>query len=108
MRSPHRRSKDQEKKIAKAREGEVTIASGALPWQKADVVDKYFLTEAKYTDKKSYSITKATWEKIKNQSQDKGLMPSMVIDITGTDSLTVIRSDDFNWMIQRVNWEEEL
>ena len=102
----HRRSKRQEKRIAKQRDGQITKGSGNGQYDKADVIDEHFLTEAKTTEKMSYSLKNSEWLRVKKQAADKGLMPCMDIEIKDTDNLTVLKTDDFIWLINNVDWSE--
>jgi len=45
--------------------------------------DDEYLIEHKYTDKKSFSIKKATWEKIRREAQERLRAPKMVLNISG-------------------------
>ena len=89
-------SKLQEKRIAKDINGKVTIASGSLDFQKADVRNDKFLVEAKTTEKNYYPLNIKTWDRINNQAINDGLrIPIMCIDLEdGKDSLVVISSLD--------------
>jgi len=106
----HRRSQRQEKRNAKERAdigGQVTKGSGCGEYDKADVRDDYFLSENKTTEKKSYSLKKTEWEKIRKQALDKDRIPIMDIEIVGTDELVVVRKTDFNWMVEQIDWNKD-
>lgn len=95
-------SNKQEQKVAKQLGGKVTVASGALPFQKADVRSDLFLIECKTTKNTYYSLTENTWNKIKRQANKDGMrLPLMCIDVRSTEnkdatvSLVVMRYLDF-------------
>ena len=82
----------QEKRTAKEFNGNTTIASGALYFQKADVrtgTDRTsmfnnsdFLIENKFTDKETYKLERKIWEKIAKEAlHDNFRTPLMQIDI---------------------------
>lgn len=92
------KSAKQENKIAKDIQGKVTIASGALYFQKADVRNSKFLVECKTTEKKSFPLTTKIWDKIEKESlRDNMRIPLLCIDVEdGTndiDNSLVV----FNW-----------
>lgn len=90
-------SNKQEKRVAKDMNAKVTVASGALSFQKADVRSELFLVECKTTAKPYYALTLKTWEKIENQAIKDGLrMPLMCIDLEdGKTKLAVMKYLDF-------------
>lgn len=90
------KSDKQEKRIAKDLNAKVTIASGALDFQKADVRNDTYLVEAKTTEKDFYPLSISTWEKIQDQATKDGLrIPVMCIDLEdGRNSLAVMRRLD--------------
>ncbi len=102
-----RRSRRQEDRVAKQRNGQKTIGSGNGVYDKGDVKDDHFLTEAKTTEKKSFPLKQSDWVRIKKQASKKGLMPCMDIEIDNTDNLTVLKTADFIWLINNVDWSEE-
>lgn len=63
-----KKSKKQESKVAKEIGGKVTIASGALYFQKADIRSEEFLIEAKTTEKSFYSLNIQIWNKIEKEA----------------------------------------
>lgn len=91
------KSNKQEKRVAMELEGKVTVASGALSFQKADVRNEQFLVECKTTAKTFYSLTVTTWNKIKSQAVKDGLrIPLMCIDLEdGKTSVAIISYNDF-------------
>lgn len=80
-----RKSQQQEKQIAKELGGQVVPGSGAFPGMKSDVVaDEYgFRIEAKYTDNKSYSVTRQVIEKIRREALASGNNWLLQVDING-------------------------
>lgn len=99
-----KQSKKQENRIAKDINAKVTIASGALDFQKADVRNDEFLIEAKTTAKNFYTLNIKTWERIKEQAIKDGLrIPIMQIDLeNGKTSLVVISNLDL-WGLGLLN-----
>lgn len=90
-------STKQEKRVAKDLEAKVTVASGALDFQKADVRNDLWLIECKTTAKPFYSLTEKTWDKIESQAIKDGIrMPMMCIDLEdGKTCVVVIKYLDF-------------
>lgn len=90
-------SNKQEKRVAKSLDAKVTVASGALSFQKADVRSEDFLVECKTTSKNYYTLTLKTWEKIESQAVKDGIrMPLMCIDLNnGETSIAIMRQLDF-------------
>ena len=90
-------SKKQEKRIAKEMNARVTVASGALDFQKADVRNDMYLVEAKTTEKPYYPLSLTTWKKIEEQALKDGLrIPVMCIDLEdGKNSLAILHHNDF-------------
>ena len=90
-------SNKQEKRVAKDMNAKVTVASGALPFQKADVRSDQFLVECKTTKNSYYSLTVRTWEKIQQQAIKDGIrMPLMCIDLEdGKTQVVVMKHLDF-------------
>lgn len=87
----------QEKRVAKDLNAKVTVASGALWTQKADVRSDDFLIECKTTAKDFYSLTTTTWSKIKKQAlNDNFRIPVMCIDLEdGKESIAIMSIHDF-------------
>lgn len=87
----------QEKRVAKDLEAKVTVASGALDFQKADVRNDLWLIECKTTAKPFYSLTEKTWNKIESQAIKDGIrMPLMCIDLEdGKTKLVILKYLDF-------------
>lgn len=87
----------QEKRVAKDLNAKVTVASGALSFQKADVRNDIFLVECKTTSKPFYSLTETTWKRIEKQALMDGIrVPLMCIDLEdGKTRLAVMHYFDF-------------
>ena len=88
------KSRRQENETAKAIGGLPTPASGAFWHRKGDVRSKEYLLEAKYTDKKSISVNKAVWEKIRREALLDGRTPGLVLQIQDR-KLIVLDMEDF-------------
>ena len=90
-------SKFQEDRVAKKLGGKSQIASGALYFAKADVRTDKFLCECKTTERSSYSLKLATWNKVYLEAlKDSMRISIMQIDLEGgMTSLIVMRFDDF-------------
>jgi len=87
------KSRQQEKKVAKEAKGRTTIASGALSFDKADVIGKFhFRVECKRTDKEQLIFKKIWWNKLSAQSRFE--IPSMHIQI-GELEAYLIRPEEF-------------
>ena len=99
-----RRSKEQEKRVAKELNGKTQPASGALWAAKADVRSDLFLVECKTTLKDSYRLTFNTWNKVYNEALKDGMrVPVMCIELEGgRTKLAVMRTDDLNGYISYV------
>ena len=91
------KSNIQEKKVAKDLNAKVTVASGALSFQKADVRNDVFLVECKITSKDFYSLTEKTWNRIEKQALMDGMrIPLMCIGVKdGVHTFAVLNYLDF-------------
>lgn len=77
-----KKSKVQEKKVAKELKGKTTPASGSIAGMKGDVRTSKILVECKYTDKDFYKLKKQVWEKIKKEAlKDNLKIPLLQINI---------------------------
>lgn len=105
-----KKSQKQENQVAFDLGGKVTIASGALYFQKADVRTDKYLVECKYTDKGFYSLTTKTWEKIRSEAIKDGLrIPVMQIDLYGgVHSFAVMDINDFEAEFEESNYSSFL
>lgn len=101
-----KKSQKQESKIANDLGGKVTIASGALYFQRADVRNDKYLVECKFTEKAYYSLTIKTWEKIRSEAIKDGLrIPVMEIEVYGKDpnAFAVMDINDFEAEFEGLN-----
>jgi len=99
----------QEISVAKSLNGRITSASGATPWDKADVKTEEFLFECKTTAKGFYSLTVKVWEKISKEAVRAGLkIPVMVIDLnSGGERIAVFEYDLYRVSDNPLNaWEQ--
>ena len=58
-----------------------TINSGALDFDKGDLKTDDYLIECKYTEKKSFSITKKILKKIWNEALESNKLPKIIVGI---------------------------
>lgn len=86
--------KKHEEKIAKEFNGVVSKGSGNYWGQPSDVKNKNFLIEAKQTEKKSYSISKQTWDKIYEEALFSYRYPMIILKIQDIE-LVVMGKEDF-------------
>lgn len=87
-----------QKQDAKDFHGKETPRSGGF-WSFAGDVKcggalKNLLVEVKQTEKKSYSLTCATWDKIENEALLDDKLPMMSVDIQGRE-LVILNKHDF-------------
>ena len=87
-------SQKQEEYLADRLGGLVTPASGAFWHRKGDVRNHEFLIEAKQTDKKSISVQRDVWEKIRREAILDGRVPLLALRIQDRD-LVVLDMEDF-------------
>jgi hypothetical protein len=87
-------SQKQERAFAKKVGGLSVPASGAFWSRKGDVRSDDLLVEAKTTDKASFSIKKAIWEKIRREALLDGRTPVLAIQIQNRN-LVVLDEEDF-------------
>lgn len=93
-------SNDQEKSVAKSVKGRTTIASGALHFDKGDVVGSGFRGECKVTRNKSYSLKLEELHKIKDHAHRQMETPIFVVGFLNNDTnkredYVVLRKEDF-------------
>ena len=75
-------SQKQEKEVAEQFKGKTTIASGALWFQKSDVISDKCNLECKTTSKNYYSVSANVWEKIEKESiKNKDKIPLLIVDL---------------------------
>lgn len=90
-----RRSRQQEKRIARETGGRTIAGSGSTPSDKGDVKDGEWLTEAKTTTKVAFRLTLSDWRKIEKQAMRVGKEPAMQLDISGRHLVVI----DYNtWL----------
>ena len=95
-------SNKQEKRVARAFEGRVVIASGAL-FEKGDVITDDILFECKTTKKAKYPFKVVTWLKIFEEARKIGKCPVVYIDLKDfaysyrQTGIVVLRRDDFDY-----------
>lgn len=92
-----KKSKKQEHRVAKEMGGKVTLASGALWFQKGDVKLDKFLIECKTTVNSYYKLHINVWEKISQEALKSGMrIPLMQIELnSGKNRLVVMNYLDF-------------
>jgi hypothetical protein len=86
--------KDKEKKDAKDFKGKLTKNSGNYWSQKGDIKTNTFLIESKQTSKKSYSISKKTWDKLYEEALFSFKLPILSIIIQDLE-LVILDKKDF-------------
>ena len=95
-------SQKSEKHIAKVLGGQVQPASGALPIAalKGDVKTPHYLVEDKITDKGSFSINAAYWQKHSAKAWQQHKHPVMSINLNGGrgPTLYVIDESTIRWI----------
>jgi len=90
-----KRSKQQEDRIAQEMGGLVVPASGSFWARKGDARTDDYLVEAKYTDKASFSIKRAIWDKIRKEALLDGRIPLLAVQIQER-KLVVMDEEDFH------------
>jgi len=83
----HKKSKNQEKRLAKKLGGQRQKGSGSQPYSKGDVRTVELLTEAKRTDKKSISIKVQYLDKITKEATSYDCVPAVAIAFEDTPPL---------------------
>lgn len=73
----------EEIKEAKRRDARPTRGSGSQGHDPGDIDDGEYLIEHKFTEHKSFSVKKETWEKIAREAHQQGRTPMMVLNISG-------------------------
>ena len=69
--------------------------SGVRSGDPGDFSAGLFRFENKFTEKRSYSITSTTWEKINEEARFDGYLPGMVLQLQDTPRLVICEEDDF-------------
>ena len=66
------------------------INSGSMWFDKGDLKTETHLIECKYTEKKSFSITRKILEKLWEEALDSNKLPALVIGIKGEKDTFII------------------
>lgn len=85
-------SHKQEKSVAKATKGKLTLNSGACWLSKGDVVTENCIFECKTTQKDYYALNFTTWKKLKKESLEELKIPILCIDIQGSRIVVLERA----------------
>ena len=100
-----KRSRRQEAGLAALPGGRAQVNSGRTWVSKRDVRLNGFLVEARFTDKASYSISRAEFDKIVRDAigTPPGQLPAIQLDFEGgeTLSLMIIRLEDHRYFVER-------
>lgn len=91
-------SQRSEKQAAQVFGGRVQLASGALRHAKGDIKTPTHLIEDKITDKASYPLKKAIWDKIRLEAFNRQRTPMMRITIQGT-TLCVVSEQEMKRLL---------
>lgn len=83
-----------EKRLAHVLDGTRPAASGAFWTRKGDVRSDKYLVEHKYTEKKSFSLTRTVLDKIRTEAIMDGRIPVVALHIGGRDYV-VLHEDDW-------------
>lgn len=94
---------DQEKKLAKLFDGRRQPSSGAFPGLKGDVKADNLLIEAKYTERKSFTITQDILIKITKQALAYNKIPVVAIEFA-----TMPLGTSKDWILVEVDTFKEL
>jgi hypothetical protein len=75
--------------------GKLRPRSGGLWFAPGDVSTEEFLIDCKTTDKKSYSITEKTWDKIHTEALKCRKLPCLSIQLSNGTEVVVLDKNDF-------------
>lgn len=89
-----------EKSDAKLFKGNRVKGSGNKWYSPGDVKSDVFLIDSKQTDKKSYSVSKKTWDKIYEEALFSFRIPMLSLNIDGTE-LVVLDKNDFEKLTKK-------
>lgn len=89
-RRQNRRSREQESRVARAVGGRRQRGSGSSYRAPQDVKAPQHLVQVKYTDKDSFSLRRAEWERLCNDAARAGRSPMMVIEFMDGER-TIVR-----------------
>ena len=85
-----------------------TIASGALPFEKGDVKNPYFLVECKDWNTNSFSIKDDVWYKLKCQAAHAYKDPVYIIENKKGNRLAVMDAEDwFSLVYELIAYREQ-
>ena len=103
----HVHAPKQEKRLAKQFGGRTTSGSGSKDEKGDVIVAEKVVIEAKSTQNKSYSLTRALVKKMENESMSKGKIPTFQIDFLNGENidcqLAVIPMWAFEMLLDEVN-----
>ena len=88
-----KKSRRQEKRLAREFKGRRQPGSGHFVGLKGDVLSPKYLFEAKYTDKKSYSLKLTTLEKIECEAARSQRIPVLTVCFGGREYFILRRMD---------------
>lgn len=98
------RGRKKEKSSAKTVGGRLIPASGAIQGAGGDFEKRCalpeeaeFLVEHKYTEKKSYRLTRDVLDKIAGEARNANRRPAMMIEFEGGETYVVFRRCDIDW-----------
>lgn len=82
--------------------GSVNKASGSLWYKPGDVSTDKFLIDSKQTDKKSYSISLKTWNKLFDEALFSFRIPILSLEIQDKE-LVVLDKEDFLKILEKTD-----
>lgn len=98
-----RRSKKQEKRLAKRLGGRTQKGSGSVTFHKGDVKSTELLVEAKQTVKASMSVKREWLEKISREAMAYNKVPALALEFVG-----IARLVDKDWIAVPASFFEAL
>lgn len=75
----NRKSRAQERAVAKARGGKVQAGSGSSWRAPQDVKDDTHLIQVKFTGKKAFTLSKQDWKALRDDAMNSGREPAYVV-----------------------------
>lgn len=105
MKTPQKKGREAEKRLAKELNARQQPNSGAVKQRrlKGDVVSDHCLYDEKTTLKKSYSVTLKDMRKIEKEALDMTKMPVLVINFNDMEKYAVLRLDDYKEIMRQCN-----